>query len=465
MKKNIIICIFLLPQLLFSQPEICDHIYLWPFVNDKGEKTTEADLLLNEVEAALTQISDCVVLQRRKYSTLSSQIENEIAIQSVEGISETLDRELQTFRAKIILFGMVNKDFSGNISLQLSFQNLMTKQILLQNAMFLIGREAQNSEQRRKKIRQFVTACVNPGAIDEELFWENTVETNTKDAYVQYLNKYPAGKFRSEADRVINDEYLWSQILNHTLDKERIKLLEDYKRRRYERHAEEANDMLQDLLWQNNKLKKYQSLYPNGKYAERVEDKRRQRKERLGGILDLGMQIGAQALAESREKKAAAREQKTLEDKKPIGGNTETQGIETITSRPGSVKIVQRGRSTYNGYYLYLSSTGRITLSSKHNSGCDWKLEPISGNTYRIKNLGNGVYKDYYLRLNADGKVIPSKEVTSGCIWELVPVSGSKYYLKNQQRASYKGYYLRYGMRRGLYPAKSIVSTCVWEVQ
>lgn len=269
-----------------QRQDICRNLYVWPFTDAAGQKTLESKMLTNEVEEVLTQISGCLVLQRRNFASLTAQVENERAIQSLENLPVSIDEGLNTIRAETVLFGTVNQDFTGNISLQVSFQSLNSKRILLQNSIFLMGQEAQNVYNRREKIRQFILACINPDNIDERRDWEETQKIDTQDAYEFFLQKHSNGKFRSLAEKAIADEYAWNFILNEKSTKGKIELLEEYRNRLFTRHAGQANDMLERLLWENSNYSKYLKLFPNGSFAAAAREKVDQKGVIIQEVLD-----------------------------------------------------------------------------------------------------------------------------------------------------------------------------------
>jgi hypothetical protein len=112
-----------------SQSTICDNIYIWNFKNQNGESTDLTELITTEVEDVLTEISECIVLQRRNFASIKSQYENEQAIINLESINASSLKRLKTIEAKYVIFGVLKQDFNFNSILRLSFENIYTKEI------------------------------------------------------------------------------------------------------------------------------------------------------------------------------------------------------------------------------------------------------------------------------------------------------------------------------------------------
>lgn len=121
--------LFLISQLGISQTNLCSNVYLWDFKSSTNERNHVTKALSNEVEDILTQMNECKVLQRRIYSDIQKQVENETQISNVEGISYDLKKKLKTIQAERVLFGEVEQDFSFNVNLRLRLEHLQTKQI------------------------------------------------------------------------------------------------------------------------------------------------------------------------------------------------------------------------------------------------------------------------------------------------------------------------------------------------
>jgi hypothetical protein len=145
----------------FAQVDLCDNSYVWEFTTNEGERNQTTRLLSNDVEDILSQYPDCKVLQRSRYAKLLEQINNEKEIQSLNNVSTQIKNELRTIQARKVIFGSVNRDFQGNVSLRLSFENLETSQIK-SNTIFLINEDYYNFEIRKKKLAVFINSIIDP---------------------------------------------------------------------------------------------------------------------------------------------------------------------------------------------------------------------------------------------------------------------------------------------------------------
>jgi hypothetical protein len=134
---------------------------VWEFTTEKGERNETTRLLSNDVEDILSSYAACKVVQRSRFAKLQEQINNEKAVQSLNSASAASKAEFKATQAKRVIFGEVNRDFTGNVSLRLSFENLVSTQ-LRSNTVFLIGEEYYNFEKRKQKLTALVNAFINP---------------------------------------------------------------------------------------------------------------------------------------------------------------------------------------------------------------------------------------------------------------------------------------------------------------
>ncbi len=146
---------------LNAQADLCDNCYVWEFATDNGERDQTTRVLSNDVEDILSQYSGCKVLQRSRFARLQEQVNTEKAIQSLNTVSDQIKSELKTIQAKRVIFGTVNRDFQGNVSLRLSFENLQTSQVK-SNTVFLINEDYYNFDKRKEKLTSFINSFVNP---------------------------------------------------------------------------------------------------------------------------------------------------------------------------------------------------------------------------------------------------------------------------------------------------------------
>jgi hypothetical protein len=144
-----------------AQADLCDNCYVWEFATDNGERDQTTRLLSNDVEDILSQYSGCKVLQRSRFARLQEQINNEKdVVQSLTGVRPEIKSELKTIQAKRVIFGTVNRDFQGNVSLRLSFENLQTTHVK-SNTVFLINEDYYNFDKRKQKLTAFINSMIN----------------------------------------------------------------------------------------------------------------------------------------------------------------------------------------------------------------------------------------------------------------------------------------------------------------
>ena len=106
-----------------SQPPK-ERIYVWDFVDDKGQKTDLTKDLTLEFEEALSHTSCYEVLERKVFDRLLAHIKNEKAITDLSNISKESQEEVKKItNAQIVVFGEVDDDIdSGEIKISVTLQ-------------------------------------------------------------------------------------------------------------------------------------------------------------------------------------------------------------------------------------------------------------------------------------------------------------------------------------------------------
>ena len=164
MKKNYSILVLLLllsvAQTLLAQPNnkgtaLCQDVYVWDFKDQDNRSSKLLKAMADDVESALTQCTECVVLERRNFAKMSQQVTNE---QEIEKISSEIKNAFGTKAAKVVVLGnLQNDEATVDLELQLRFQSLINKQILLTKSIFLPRNIAfQNAMERKQLIQAFI---------------------------------------------------------------------------------------------------------------------------------------------------------------------------------------------------------------------------------------------------------------------------------------------------------------------
>ena len=134
---------------------LCQDVYVWDFKDQDNKSSKLLKALADDVESALTQCPECVVLERRNFATLSEHVTNE---KEIEKVSNEIKNAFGTKAAKVVVFGVFSNDEAAiNVELKLRFQSLINKQILLVNSIFLPRNIAfQNGIERKQLIQEFI---------------------------------------------------------------------------------------------------------------------------------------------------------------------------------------------------------------------------------------------------------------------------------------------------------------------
>ena len=163
-----IICFFLLTLNISclsaqtnTRTELCKDVYVWDFKDRDGKSSKVLKDMADEVESALTQCTQCTVLERKKFGDISAQISNEIEIQSGKNAND-IKNAFGSKVAKVAVFGtFINEEASDEVQLQLRFVSLERTQNLLNISLYLKRNIAfQGSKARSNAIRSFVLSEV-----------------------------------------------------------------------------------------------------------------------------------------------------------------------------------------------------------------------------------------------------------------------------------------------------------------
>lgn len=110
----------------------------------------------------------------------------------------------------------------------------------------------------------------NQQEMDELNFWNNSLKANTNEAYLEYMKRYPVGKYFVEAQNNIlkfneNVKKLWSSIQKDATEGEVLTFISVYKDSPY---YHEASILLDSLAWENVQKQNTQDAYK--KYLDRA---------------------------------------------------------------------------------------------------------------------------------------------------------------------------------------------------
>jgi tetratricopeptide (TPR) repeat protein len=102
-----------------------ERVYIWDFVDNKGQQTDLTDRITSEFEEALNQAKCYQVVERRRFDKVLAHIKNEKAIADLNDLSKSSRGEVKKItNAQIIVFGKVDDDIaSGEYKISVTFQN------------------------------------------------------------------------------------------------------------------------------------------------------------------------------------------------------------------------------------------------------------------------------------------------------------------------------------------------------
>lgn len=151
-------------------------IYVWEFATRDGTVDEMTSNFTEEFEEALIQSNCCTVLQRRHYSRIFEQFQNEKAIQKLENVPSSALDSLQTIEANAVVFGEVYYDVqSGLVRVSINIESLSDMGVILEKASVQMPRyDLPNPFRRNESMKELIkglgfftsSSKIYPGLID-----------------------------------------------------------------------------------------------------------------------------------------------------------------------------------------------------------------------------------------------------------------------------------------------------------
>lgn len=132
-------------------------IYVWEFTTRDGERSGLTLSFTEEVEEALIQSECCNIIQRRYYSRLFDQKENELAVLNLSGLPKAAKDGLKSLEANAVVFGEVFDDAqSGQVRISVSIESFEGK-ILKKASSYLPKFAIVDPSKREEAIAKLMT--------------------------------------------------------------------------------------------------------------------------------------------------------------------------------------------------------------------------------------------------------------------------------------------------------------------
>lgn len=220
MKNNLIPSILLFCTFLFHQAALAQNsrIYVWDFSYRDGKTDDLTISLTDELEEALLRSECCEVLQRRNYSRLFQQRENEKAISGASQLSSDSKNRLTDINANTVVFGVLHDDTrSGQFKISVSFENL-NGTIEKGESVYMAKYDVNNPKKREEaiaelldklKLKPMERRTLETKIVDDWTFEFKGCQRVGKDVKCSYVvtSNYRDRKFAMESRCVAYDEF------------------------------------------------------------------------------------------------------------------------------------------------------------------------------------------------------------------------------------------------------------------
>lgn len=144
-----------LPQ---TQTDIFEGIttYVWDFTTRRGEINDITTRFTDDFEEALTQSKVCIVLERRNYSMLFSQENNENGILNIKNIPQQELENLKKLKANSVVFGEIIDDIGSQPLLVTIKVQKFDSQILAKASIPIDRDKIFDADIRKKKVAELL---------------------------------------------------------------------------------------------------------------------------------------------------------------------------------------------------------------------------------------------------------------------------------------------------------------------
>lgn len=117
------------------------NVYVWDFSTRDGEANELTRNLTEEFEEALIQSDCCTVLQRRRYSRILSQKQNEDGVASLLRVVDEQSNNRRILEARVVIFGEVVDDVeSGQVRVSVNLEGFSGKIVAKESTHFARGK-------------------------------------------------------------------------------------------------------------------------------------------------------------------------------------------------------------------------------------------------------------------------------------------------------------------------------------
>ena len=117
------------------------NVYVWDFSTRDGEVNELTRNLTEEFEEALIQSDCCTVLQRRRFSRILSQKQNEDGVASLVRVVDEQSKNRRVLEARVVIFGEVVDDVeSGQVRVSVNLEGFSGKIVSKESTHFARGK-------------------------------------------------------------------------------------------------------------------------------------------------------------------------------------------------------------------------------------------------------------------------------------------------------------------------------------
>ena len=151
--KVIYLFAFLLSFPLLGQD---NTIYIWDFADRNGQTSDLTINLTEEFEEALIRTDCCQILQRRNYSRLFNQRENQIVLLGFNNLSSSFKKKLNEISANAVVFGETYDDTnSGQFKVSVSIEDF-SGEIINSASTYLQKYDINNPRKREEAVAELI---------------------------------------------------------------------------------------------------------------------------------------------------------------------------------------------------------------------------------------------------------------------------------------------------------------------
>ncbi len=173
----------------------CQNVFIWPIAVENARAEGSKVDVKRFIEAALSRIGGCIMLERDRLATLEEIAQTEAAIRHITQASKKVKTALRTAKAELVIFVSIEKAADGRLTINMALEEIETTQVVHTDTWTLTAEQSQESN-LKESIYERVYELVHKGVKPPEsptIFEKAQKAKNDKKRIPQLCNYLDKG--------------------------------------------------------------------------------------------------------------------------------------------------------------------------------------------------------------------------------------------------------------------------------